>query len=75
MYCGVGLKVRALCVECVEGERREEEEREREGIGYVSVCGRGMCNLISQDQPYFCHGTGVPRHSAVGVGSSYEGSS
>ena len=32
MYCGVGLKVRALCVECVEGERREEEERER-GLG------------------------------------------
>jgi len=38
MYCGVGLKARALCVECVEGERegrggeRMEEEGERRSI-------------------------------------------
>jgi len=44
MHCGVGLKVRALLVECVEGEKREEEERE--GIGYVWVCGWRMCNML-----------------------------
>jgi len=45
MYCGVGLKARALCVECVEGERREEVERgwkrRRErgdrGVGFVGL--------------------------------------